>query len=57
MRLLTAAAPRPRRAGPAALLACAARRGLANKVFDSAAAAVKDIKDGAKLCVVVCCSV
>lgn len=49
MHLLTAAAQRQRRAGPAALLACVARRGLANKVFDSAAAAVKDIKDGAKL--------
>jgi hypothetical protein len=36
---------------PAALLAMRAhaRRGLANKVFDSAEAAVKDIKDGSKL--------
>ena len=48
--LLLTAARRSSRGRPAALLAAAhARRGLANKVFDSAEAAVKDIKDGAKL--------
>lgn len=46
--MLLLAAQRSRHQARPALLAVA-RRGLANKVFETAEAAVKDIKDGSKL--------